>query len=185
MATTLTKDMKAHIIDKALKLAFDDRFAAFKEDRKKLGDELYRSVVTEEQEALMRSLPREFWSWTDRIQAKVGYHYGNRSPFLMTVERPIPQSIAYNGISGDSMHSKLLTKTLTFNAKEEALEKERSDLRRKLLALVESIRTLKQLLVTWPESEALIEKSWLVTEKVYLPVVPIADINAAIFKKAA
>lgn len=179
---SLNNSMRVTIITKAVKMAFDEREVELSERVKKFGDLAYRVEVSEEQENTMRSLPKGFFDWEDRLTIRVDQTFYE---VRLSKERPWPRHMRYSNVI-PKFSGAIEREWNEYLRDKESLKEERNTLERNVTAIVHSVRTVQKLLLAWPEAKDLIPADWISSpEKSLLPAVPIESINAAIFRKSA
>ena len=71
----ITQMDRRHVGCKVKQMAFPDEVAELNRRSFALAHRIYRSMVSEEQEAAMRALPREFFCWRDTIRVEHWSHW--------------------------------------------------------------------------------------------------------------
>lgn len=170
-STRLTRETRDHIICKVQPTLFEAHFKALEERRAVLSERVYRCMVTEDQEKLMRSLPAGFcntqgavaqirndWSSAHAIRV-VWEHAGVQKTgefYLDFGDRPLPR---VQGHAAPIDIPKRLFDDLNKLASDCAdTRKQRDQAFNKFQQFLGQFSTIEKLVAAWPEGEAYIPK---------------------------
>ena len=169
----LTKNIKATILANALDKTFKARSDAIDAFFCELGEAVYAATFTPSTQKKMKALPEGFLPSVDCIRVS----FSGESIFLdLKEERLVSYDVKNNWAPVMVFNKKhLLTKAFKDLAKSrDRLEKDESDLRRQIGALLRPITTEKKLLRVWPEAAAFFPPK---KNEDYLPAVRPEDVN--------
>jgi hypothetical protein len=170
--------------------SYPDEQAKLDQEKQDIAMVIYRQQVSVEQEATMRSLPRDYFRWDEVVEVYVmrehstcaGYRHTKRVRLSLGIEKPMPAHLL-NGMDGDLFKANLPKRIHKMLDAEAALEAKRKELGDKTQAALNACRTLKQLLTMWPEVREFLPPELLEAKpKMLLPAVPIDDLKTLIKK---
>lgn len=207
----LTQQARIDTTRAFLKKVFEKDIEALDKRRAQIADAIYRTFVTQEQERIMRTLPKEFFNYTDTcphgifverktksderprvlstselghqaIDQAMGDEHRYRHA-SMSRECPIPRAVDY-GHREHVVDPKVFGLLDQFDKDHKALAEKISQARSKALSVMHSVGTIDNLVKVWPEIEPFIPEEAKVVAGKMLPAPIVADLNT-LLKKAA
>lgn len=178
-STRLTQTIRQEILSAAMNGAYKSDEQLINEKLIDLSEQIYRHLVTEEQERLMGRLPHGFFNLSSAKRAYIRPSIGNTSfrhvELKFKKERRLPAFCSgYNdiNIADDAM----LEAYLKIEKEKNALEEKRQNLRSHIAGVLESVNTVQKLLDVWPEAKPFIPQ-YVFAEKAALPALVTDKLN--------
>jgi hypothetical protein len=179
MSTRLTNAIRNIICDRIIAHRFDKEFNDLIDDEKKLGDEVYKIMYTEDQIKKMNDLGQGFFNYDDDVLLHLD---GEWRSLKLTESKPFGYRTERLSFSSND-ESKSIGARLRkhFNKKKDLEEKKRKN-RREVNSVLASFTTLEKLITAWPEVKSLVEdlKNPAVVVKTNAIMIPIAELNLAL-----
>lgn len=176
----LTTQLRANIIDNALVGAFKKEREANRQARIEITGDIYRTIVTEEQEKAMKKLPAGFFhTGSDFSHMYLGAEENGKSRFTLSygaTGRLVPAS---HYSSYTVIDKKLRDRADKIEAMDKSINERTDELRDKISQVVASVNTVAKLIEIWPEAEAFIPVA-SAPAKSNLPAVIVKDLMAAL-----
>lgn len=174
----LTQTLREQIEQVATKGAYDALQKEIDAKRVALSERIYRSVVSEEQERIMKRLPAGFFNVASARQATVRPANGQKYLHLdlkFTNERRLPAFCSgYNRL--EIHNDELYEAADSIKNDEAALSQKRDELTQQVRNVLNSANTVQKLLEIWPESESFIPKE-VFAAKASLPAIVTGKLN--------
>jgi len=177
-ATRLTKNMREEILHSLMERAYVERKEEIARMEHDLGMAVYNDNYPAEAQAIMATLPKEYFDRHGIIHAAF-----NGSYYRLTIKKPVPvghhHTRHFGAIANYPGDHELTEYFIRFEKLKEEYEHDRQRLRSESFAILESCGTVKKLVETWSEIAPILQKlniSLVQTKEAYLPAV-IQDMN--------
>lgn len=177
----LTKYTRQEIARAATAFAYDSKEKELRSAEDALAREAYATLFPEREIKAVLALPKNWIRFDECLQFNVG---GQRLHLYTEKDKglPVPYRIGdYAGYSSKTLgtigHGDLCDRIQAHAGTVEKTKRARSDSYRKVLALTESVTTIKRLREIWPEGEQFYGK-YANAPAVNLPAVQVAELNA-------
>lgn len=168
----LTMTIKKTICAKVLEKQFQKKIDKAKERVRIYGDDIYNLCYPQEYQRLMQQLPNGAFSRDVGFFIKIPF-YSKR--IIMTESRPHFRYLPVSSFTGKETQVK---KYLAEEDKIDALRKERSIIRQKIMSVLNSNTTTLKLVQAWPEVEPyLVDALGKPKETQNLPAFPVGELN--------
>lgn len=182
-STTLTAEMRDIIVHRATEKAFDCKAfsAKVRAAERALAEKVYRKVVSEEVEAIVRKHCPKMVVYREIVHYRVASNDESFSRFQsirMSESRPMPPDGTYEVVTEEE--AKEYEDLLEERKK---LDEQSTKFRQGLYTLLKKFRTVEKLKAAWPEMSALIDPGWTEKPESFPVALPIEEMNALIFKK--
>lgn len=169
----LTKAIRATMLNAVLDHAFKAREEEAKKQLHLAGDALYMSHHGEHLKT-MQKLPPEFLYKTYWMDSNIG---GQRHQVILTEEKLLSYQCKKSRIVFEANDPAAIA-YLKANDNVNDIESQRRTMENKVNAILESVRTFKQLWEVWAEAKPILEKFEEKPPVAYLPAIQFDQINA-------
>lgn len=196
----LTEEIRSKTIRRMLLALFKERFAELQRDVKALTLETYRQVIGEQNLALMKKLPKDYFQQNNAFSVRIDKGDGN-SPrnmenvvlhFLnpngvvisygwrIEIDETVPQPtfMSHNGLylrHSEPGERKLVQKWIAIEKRSNELVKETKALSDSTYQVLRSVTTVKKLIEVWPDAKDYLPPEVFEEDKA-LPAVVIGDL---------
>lgn len=175
MNIRLTETIKRNILERALKHGFEKKEAELKERQHNLGLAVYNDVYSKKTQIAMAALPAGYLREDSSIMIRFG---STESRACWDGKKRIAEkhygSYAIAKVY-DATH-KLTEQFCGYDKERGLLYAERRQAKDNVLAILNSVATLKRLQEVWPECVPFI-KDYLTINKPMLPTIPVKAVN--------
>lgn len=178
--SNLTKYTRECIARAATAFAYDPKFKELNEEEDALAREAHAAIFPKAELATLKGVPA---NWI-KLDACLRFNVGGQRLYLRTLDDglPVPYRIGdHAGYSchelGTIPHGDLCDRIQAHAQAVEATKTANRETYRKVLALVDSARTVKKLRTIWPEGEQFYAK-YDAVQPTKLPAIRIDELNA-------
>ncbi len=167
--TRLTKDIRTIICNRALSHAFDKRTDELRKIELGIGDRIYDCCVDDQTQKQLTKVPREFLNCALQGYVRIAAQ-DHRVTFGTT--RPV-RCNAFLGVI-EATHP-LSEEWVSLRSGLKTLEDEKRATKNRIMAVLDSVTTVKRLREVWPECEPFLKGIDAVPNT--LPAVQVGDLN--------
>ena len=172
----LTKEMKQQIVRRVKTETFAERKAAQKVSENEIAKQIRRDLIGNENLIKMESLPQNFFPGEHGVYVTLSGDYHGRTYLSFGELLPVPEFMSNGHYS--KLTSEQIKNVQLLNKQQDGIDKDSSELERKINAILSSVNTVKQLLDKWPEANLYFD----IPKPTNPPAIPITDLKSMIEK---
>lgn len=176
-AKPLTNAIRDTLRENIVNHTFNERVLANRERESALAEKILDHVIGDANLRLMKQLPKEFFVTKSTISLR-----SETKGFTLRLKdvRAIPAYIAHSRVELPLTHG-FWKEIRAVDVEDDAILKEKAQLRSEINAVLQSVRSVPKLLEVWPDIEPFLPKF---EEMANLPAVRVEDLNRKIKKFA-